>query len=97
MPESHLQKIADRARQQKSERPRQQKSEVVKVVEGMEKENRQLRQQLTILVERYIANRGSKNQFVSCITPEGNMREWDDAMKLLGMPLDPHRKLKENY
>jgi hypothetical protein len=89
MPESHLQKNADRARRQKSE--------VVKVVEEMEKENRQLRRQLTILVERYIANRGSKSQFVSCITPEGNMREWDDAMKLLGMPLDPNRKFAENY
>lgn len=73
------------------------KSEVVKVVEEMEKENRQLRQALRTLIERYIANRGSKNQFVSCITPEGNMREWDDAMKLLKMQLDPQRKLCARY
>ena len=73
------------------------RSDVVLAVAAMEKENRQLRQVLTTLIERYIANRGTKRQFVSCVTPEGNMREWDDAMTLLGMELDPERKLRENY
>ena len=49
------------------------------------------------LVTRYVANAGSAHQFVSCITPDDNMRMWDDAYVLLGGALSPDRKIGRYY
>jgi len=56
------------------------------------RENESLKKVLGTLVDRYVANAGTESQFVACITPHGNMREWDDAMKALGRELHPSRK-----
>lgn len=42
-----------------------------------------MRSALEELVERYIANRGTKYEFVSCITPEGIPDYWERAKQAL--------------
>lgn len=38
------------------------------------------------LVARYCSNLGTSSEFVSCITPRGAMKEWEDLKKALGLP-----------
>ena len=57
----------------------------------------ELKAVLSRLVNQYLANAGSAHQFVSCVTPDGNMRMWDDAYVLLGGTLSPDRKIGRYY
>lgn len=40
------------------------------------------------LCKRYLANRGSKHEFVMCITPKGKMPEWVNAEEVIKKALD---------
>jgi len=56
-------------------------------------ENESLKKAMLALVNIYVANKGAASQFVACVTPNGNMREWDHAMRVLGLKLDPNRRM----
>jgi chromosome segregation ATPase len=51
---------------------------------GMQDRERVLRDALGILVDKYVANRGTEHQFISCITPTVMPDYWINAMEALG-------------
>jgi hypothetical protein len=63
----------------------------------LDHENAQLRKVLTALVNTYVANQGTSSQFVACVTPDGNMKMWDDAMRALGRRLHIARRRGKCY
>lgn len=63
-----------------------------KTVVAVERERNEALKCLAALVHLYVANPSTEGQFVVCRTPDGNMEEWDEAMRLLGRPLHPKRR-----
>ena len=49
----------------------------------LEARNALLQDALETLVERYIKNKGTEYQFVSCITPTGTPDFWEKAINVL--------------
>ena len=46
-------------------------------------ENEKLREALETLVDKYICNKGTEDEFIACITPEGTPDYWENAKQAL--------------
>lgn len=49
------------------------------------------------LCNRYLANRGSKHEFILCITPDGKMSEWEYAKEILKKALGERSKPTDQF